>query len=333
MIPQPLSRRQFLAASGSAGALLAAGCQASRPASLSSTNTTEPPAALREQIIDIHQHTGYAGRTDEQLLLHQRNMGVTQTILLPSGHPVERPSTHMGKSNGLAAKCLPNETVYKIAQEFPNEYFFFANEVPDVPNARAEIEKYLKLGARGIGEEKFNIDVESPAFDVVAGLARDYDVPLLMHIQYGMYNHGFDRFWRVLEKYHDVRFIGHAQTMWANIDRLARQEVLYPKNAVTSGGLTDQYLRDYPNFYADISAGSGLGALLRDEEHSRGFLLRHQDKIMYGSDCDDRLGKIPLCQGVLTIGAIKRLAPSPQIARKILHDNAAKMFKIPALTA
>jgi predicted TIM-barrel fold metal-dependent hydrolase len=324
MIPKDPSRRQFLATTA---ALLAAGCKSQQPRPTQDSRLSTRDSS--ENIIDIHQHTNYSGRTDEQLLLHQRNMGVTQTVLLPAGHPVERPSTHMGKSNGLAAKCGSNETCYQIAQEHPGEYFFFANEVPDVENTRAEIEKYLKLGALGIGEEKFNIDVESPAFDTVASLARDYDVPLLMHIQYQMYNHGFDRFWRVLEKYPKTRFIGHAQTMWANIDRLARQEVLYPKTHVQAGGLTDHYLRDYPNFYADISAGSGLGALLRDEEHARAFLLTHQDKIMYGSDCNDPLGKIPLCQGVLTIAAIKRLSPSKQIARKILHDNAARVLRIP----
>jgi predicted TIM-barrel fold metal-dependent hydrolase len=323
MIAKDPSRRQFLAATA---ALLAAGCNhdhAPLPA-----RDSAPSAQDAGGIIDIHQHTHYSDRTDEELFRHQKNMGVTQTVLLPSGHPVERPSTHMGKSNGLAAKCFANESCYQIVQEHPGEYFFFANEVPDVENARAEIEKYLKLGALGIGEEKFNIDVESPAFDVVAGLARDYDVPLLCHIQYGMYNHGFDRFWRVLEKYPKTRFIGHAQTMWANIDKLAEQKVLYPKTPVKAGGLTDQYLRDYENFYADISAGSGLGALLRDEEHARAFLLTHQDKIMYGSDCNDKLGKPPLCQGVLTIAAIKRLAPSKQIARKILHDNAARVLGI-----
>jgi predicted TIM-barrel fold metal-dependent hydrolase len=325
MIPKDPSRRQFLAST--TAALLAAGCQSHHhPApALDPALTTHDSD---EAIIDIHQHTNYSGRTDEQLVRHQRNMGVTQTVLLPAGHPVERPSTHMGKSNGLAAKCFPIESCYQIAQDHPGEYFFFANEVPDVENARAEIEKYLKLGALGIGEEKFNIDVESPAFDTVAGLARDYDVPLLMHIQYGMYNHGFDRFWRVLEKYPKTRFIGHAQTMWANIDKLANQKVLYPTTHVQAGGLTDQYLRDYPNFYADISAGSGLQSLTRDHDHARAFLLNHQDKIMYGSDCNDHTGKIPACQGALTIAAIKQLAPSKEIARKILYENAVGVLRI-----
>ena len=38
-----------------------------------------------EPVIDIHQHTNYSGRTDEELVAHQRRMGVTKTVLLPAG--------------------------------------------------------------------------------------------------------------------------------------------------------------------------------------------------------------------------------------------------------
>ncbi len=307
-----------------------AGCQ---EANHSHRNAGRPSGATpdtalddTDEIIDIHQHTNYSGRSDEQLLAHQKNMGVGYSILLPAGHPVERPATHMGKSNGLAAQCGPNETCYRIAREHPDHFGFFANEVPDAESATAEIEKYLKLGAMGIGEMKFNVDVESPAMERIYSLAQEYAVPVLQHFQYGMYNHGFDRFWRILARFPKVNFIGHAQTMWANIDSAADPKVLYPKTKVISGGLTDRYLRDYPNFYADISAGSGLGALLRDEEFARGFLLVHQDKIMFGSDCNDRIGKAPVCQGALTIVAIKRLALSLEIREKIFWGNAGKLF-------
>ena len=84
------------------------------------------PGADADSIIDIHQHTNYSGRTDEQLLFHQSRMGVTQTILLPAGSVVNRPSTHDGKTNGLAAQCGGNETVAKIVREHPGEYFNFA---------------------------------------------------------------------------------------------------------------------------------------------------------------------------------------------------------------
>src|SRR5579862_8161848 len=77
--------------------LLAADTPPSEPATLPSTEPADP-------IIDIHQHTNYSGRTDEHLLHHQRAMGATKTILLPAGSEVNRPSTHDGKTNGLAAK-------------------------------------------------------------------------------------------------------------------------------------------------------------------------------------------------------------------------------------
>src|SRR5579864_9112972 len=86
-----LNRRQMM---GVVAATLAAPAFAQNPA-------TQPA----EPIIDIHQHTNYSGRTDEQLLRHQKAMGVTQTLLMPAGAPVKRPSTHNGKSNGLAAQC------------------------------------------------------------------------------------------------------------------------------------------------------------------------------------------------------------------------------------
>jgi uncharacterized protein len=35
-------------------------------------------AQADEPVIDIHQHTNYSGRTDEQLYGHQRNCGVTK---------------------------------------------------------------------------------------------------------------------------------------------------------------------------------------------------------------------------------------------------------------
>jgi predicted TIM-barrel fold metal-dependent hydrolase len=256
-------------------------------------------------------------------------MGIAMSVLLPAGHPVEVASTHMGKSNGLAAKCFPVESCYELVRAHPDRFTFFANEVPDQPNARAEIEKWLKMGARGIGEQKFAVDVESKEMEAIYALAADYGVPVLMHFQHQMYNIGYDRFWRVLEKWPKTNFIGHAQTFWANIDAgHADQAVLYPKTKVTPGGITDRYLSNYPNFYADMSAGSGLGALLRDEERAREFLRRHQDKCMYGSDCADIAGKLPTCQGAQTIVAIKRLTPDPAIRRKLFYANAARLLRL-----
>jgi predicted TIM-barrel fold metal-dependent hydrolase len=132
----------------------------------------------------------------------------------------------------------------------------------------------------------------------------------------------------MLEKYPNVNFIGHAQTWWANIDKGHQdQSVLYPKSKVIPGGLTDRYLSDYANMYGDLSAGSGLNALLRDEDHAREFLKRHQDKLLYGSDCADAEGTGEKCDGAKIIGAVRRLADR-RTARKLLYRNARKLLHI-----
>jgi predicted TIM-barrel fold metal-dependent hydrolase len=133
----------------------------------------------------------------------------------------------------------------------------------------------------------------------------------------------------MLEKYPKVNFLGHAQTWWANIDKNnPDQSVMYPKGPVTRGGTTDRYLSDYPNMYGDLSAGSGLNALTRDEDFTRDFLTRHQDKLVYGSDCSDGEGSGPNCQGAQTIATIRRLSASKTIERKLLYGNAKKLFRL-----
>ncbi len=293
-----MKRREFLTAAGAAvaGSLL-------------------PPPA--EKIIDIHQHTHYWGRNDDDLVRHQRMLGVTKTVLLPAG-----------SRYGLEADCYGNDSVVAVAKRYPKEFVFFANEDPSLPEAIPTIEKYLKAGAIGIGEQKFFVDCDSDYVTRLASLAAEYRVPILLHFQHGKYNQNFAQFHRVLEKFPRVNFIGHAQTMWGNIDRKHEQTVLYPKGKVTAGGLTDRWLSDYANFFADLSAGSGANAFARDEEHAVGFLLRHQEKLMFGSDCQDVDGTDDRCVGVKQLAMLRRLVVDGRVRQKILYDNAHRLLKI-----
>lgn len=329
------SRRDFIKRNTLAGAALASGAFTvgmTSPSLFADSQTAEVSHAavpLAEPIIDIHQHTTFHGRTDEQLVTHQRTMGITTSILLPAGRPVATAATHQGSTNGLEAKVSGNEAGYQLAQQYPGEFLFGANEVPGLPDAIQEIEKYLKLGAKVIAESKFGVEGDAPEMQKIYQLAQEYDVPVLMHWQHGKFNFGFERFHKMLEKYPRVNFIGHAQTWWANIDKNHQdQSVLYPKGKVTPGGITDQLLSDYPNMYGDLSAGSGLNALTRDEDFTRAFFERHQDKLMYGSDCADAVGHGEECQGAQTIAVVRELSASKAIERKLLYDNAKKLFKL-----
>jgi uncharacterized protein len=297
-----LSRRQFLATT--LGAALAGS-----PAK--SQETTADP------IIDIHQHTDYSGRSHDELIAHQRKLGVTHTILLPAG-----------RFFGLDAQCGGNESVEALAKKMPKEFSYFANEVPYLSEARDEITRYLKQGGIGIGEQKFTVESDSRAVQILAEIAQEFAVPVLLHFQFGRYNTSYARFGKILEKYPKVNFIGHAQTFWANIDAKCDQLTLYPKGPVTAGGLTDRYLAEHPNFFADLSAGSALNALRRDEAHAREFLARHTGKLLYGSDCDDRIGEGEKCSGAQMLATLRAWAPSKAVERKILFENARDLLKL-----
>lgn len=289
------------------------------------------PDTDSEPIIDIHVHLNHGGRTGPELLAHQRAMGVTTSILLPAGREVNTASTHYGESNGLGGNplMLGNEDCYNYAQQHPEEFHFGVNEVPDLPDTIQELEKYLKLGAKIIGESKFAVECDSPEMQRIYELAQSYEVPVLMHWQHERYNYGFERFYKMLEKYPKVNFIGHAQTFWANIDKDHHdQSVMYPRTKVTPGGITDRLLSDYPNMFGDLSAGSGLNSLTRDEDHAREFLDRHQNKLMYGSDDTDSVGSVPDCRGAEAIATIRRLSPTREIERKVLYENAKKLLRL-----
>jgi hypothetical protein len=106
------------------------------------------------------------------------------------------------------------------------------------------------------------------------------------------------------------------------------QSILWPKGHVTAGGITDRYLSDYPNMYGDVSDGSCLNALTRDDDFIRGFFERHQDKLLYGSDCADTVGNGKACDGSQIIVQIRKLSSSKVIERKLLYENAKKMYHL-----
>jgi len=79
------------------------------------------------------QHTVYGTRDGEQLVVHQRAMGVTRTVVLPVG---TRP--------GLKPGAGVNQSAVDLARKCRREFVFFANAVPDDPNTQREIEKFSK---------------------------------------------------------------------------------------------------------------------------------------------------------------------------------------------
>ena len=155
-----------------------------------------------------------------------------------------------------------------------------------------------------------------------------------------MFSTGFSRLPALLKAHPNTNFIGHADWFWANIGADVPGDVPYPTGKVKPGGLTDRMLADHPNLYGDLSANSGRNALARDPEFTARFLARHQDKLMFGSDCSCKDGhgtgqasKEPLIRGKCvareTLSALKELAP-PDVFRKIAWSNGARLLGLKA---
>jgi predicted TIM-barrel fold metal-dependent hydrolase len=67
---------------------------------------------------------------------------------------------------------------------------------------------------------------------------------------------------------------------------------------------------------------------LRDPEFAKDFVTRHQDKLMFGSDCPCTAGGMPTCWSGIKLVALNFLQLSAEVQQKIYLTNAAKFFKL-----
>ena len=166
---------------------------------------------------------------------------------------------------------------------------------------------------------------------------RAMNVPILIHFQEvsqpgspGTFNTGLKQFDAMLKAYPKTIFIGHADAFWANVSADYAEDTSYPKGPIKPGGATDRFLGDYPNLYADMSANSGNNFLNRDPEFAGRFLERHQNKLMFGSDCpcpDGKGGTTGRCIARATLTQLKKLA-TPDVFRKIVWENGTRLLKM-----
>ncbi|MEO8099875.1 MAG: amidohydrolase family protein [Acidobacteriota bacterium] len=207
------------------------------------------------------------------------------------------------------------------------------------------LRKAVMAGSLGFGEMKSRVAADGPEMRRVYALAGELGVPVLIHFQeisqqlsVGTYNTGLDRLPALLKEFPKTLFIGHADNFWANISTEVPTDTAYPTGTVRRGGLSDRMLTDYSNLWADLAATSGRNALARDPEFAADFLKRHQDKVMFGSDCPCADGRgtgqtnpLPLIAGKCvareTLGALKGLC-TPEVFRKVTWGNATRLLKL-----
>jgi predicted TIM-barrel fold metal-dependent hydrolase len=129
---------------------------------------------------------------------------------------------------------------------------------------------------------------------------------------------------KVLKEHPDTTFIGHGPGWWASISGDVKPADLggYPKGKVAPGGAMDRLMEAHPNLYADLSAGSGAGAISRDEEFGRQFLIRRADRVMFGTDYLSPGQKVP------QFALFEKLKLPAEVEARIFRDNAHRVLAL-----
>jgi predicted TIM-barrel fold metal-dependent hydrolase len=248
----------------------------------------------------------------------------------------------------LLTRSAALEQVKAVQAAAPGRFIWFSSYDVTQPDAEKVLTQAVKNGAQGFGEMKFHVAADGPELRRIYAVAADLQVPILIHFQEvdhtpneGAWSTGFAKtFDSVLKAYPKTTFIGHADAFWANVSADYHNEAVYPGGRVKRGGVTDKWLGDYANLFADMSAVSGNNAMARDPEFTADFLKRHQDKLLFGSDCSCRDGHgagynnpaapqmAGKCVARETLSVVKR-STSPAIFQKIVWDNAHKLLRVP----
>jgi predicted TIM-barrel fold metal-dependent hydrolase len=256
-----------------------------------------------------------------------------------------------GISNAmLLARFNSAEDIHAINQQYPGRILgWFATADITKPDAEQLLTAAVKSGALGLGELKFHVEAAGPELRRMYSLAADLQIPVLMHFQEvphtpteGVFATGFKQFEAILKQYPKTTFVGHADAFWANISADYANQDAYPSGKIKPGGITDKLLSDYANLYGDLSANSGNNALSRDPEFTPGFLKRHMNKLIFGSDCSCTDGKgagtaqvgnpaasrlAGKCVARETLTLLKNTVP-PADFRRLTWENALRVYKL-----
>jgi predicted TIM-barrel fold metal-dependent hydrolase len=189
------------------------------------------------------------------------------------------------------------------------------------------LRRYVDAGAKGFGEHKPGVPIDDPRNMALYAACEELQLPLLFHLD-NLRNTdapGLPGLAKALAAHPGCNFIGHGPGWWASISGgvTARDLGGYPKGPVAPGGAMDALMEKFPNLYADLSAGSGAGAISRDLDFGREFLVRRQDRVMFGTDF------LSPGQGVPQFELFEKTLKLPsEVAAKIERENARKLLKL-----
>lgn len=308
-----LTRRTFLAGATAATAMTALG-------------RAEDKTFPAGRYVDMHTHLGQTWNstevlTAEVLLRWMDAHSIAQAVVLPLINP--EASSFPLTSDFVLAETRPyRDRLIPFCSIDPRTSYRGGHKA-----LVAMLQTYIDAGAKGFGESKPGIPFDDPRNMALFAACGEAGLPVLFHLdnQRNTDTPGLPGLEKVLQQNPRTNFVGHGPGWWASISGDATQADLggYPRGETTPGGAIDRLMEKYPNIYGELSAGSGANSISRDLEFGQQFLVRRQDRIMFGTDFlapGQPVPQFELFEKTLTLPA--------DVEEKILRGNARKLLKL-----
>jgi predicted TIM-barrel fold metal-dependent hydrolase len=259
-------------------------------------------------IIDTHQHVFWHGRNDADLVADMDAHGIGQAWLLSwEIAPLEDERSYHGVLNPLHVRPdgthagIPLADLLLTRDRYPERFVVGYCPHPLLPEAPRLFEAACHVHrVRVCGEWKFRLLFDDPRCLELYRKAGQLGCPVVLHLdvpylpdvatgrpvyQRSWYGGTVANLERALESCPETIFIGHAPGFWREISGDADADPkAYPAGPIREGGRLHGLFEKHANLYADLSAGSALGALKRDPAHARAFLCRFAERLLFGRD-------------------------------------------------
>ncbi len=298
----------------------------------------------RVKKIDIHAHaTAFAEYypqniqkfvSPEEVIRFYDELNIEKGVLLP-----------LTSSEGMITP-ISSESCRYISDKYPDRFYWFCNVDPRSRSNTPEsdlsslIKEYKKMGAKGVGEITAMLYADDPKMENLFRSCAQNDMPVIIHLApdfsggYGIVDDlGLPRITKMLKKYPDLKIIGHSMLFWSEIDINNNDEIRngYPEGKVTEGRLS-KMLRECPNLYCDLSAGSGANAMLRDKDFALQFIEEFSDRIMFGIDLTAYPENIENMSQFKLVSFLDESVGKGLLSEenycKILRENAIRILKL-----
>jgi predicted TIM-barrel fold metal-dependent hydrolase len=274
-------------------------------------------------MIDFHAHFGNLARERypqvpplpvHQLVDRMDREGIDIAVLLP----LESPEGSWG--------YLLTEEVVLARNTYPERFIAFLCVDPRYPLAEPFIDHFVQRhGCRGFGEHVNGLAFDDPLNVALYRKCDQYGLPLVFEIDKTRYCHDdvdLPRLERCLKAFPNIKWCGHGPGFWAAISGDDDGLPGYPSGPVTPGGALDRLLERYDNLYLDLSARSGYNALTRDPVFTQGFVSRHWQRMLLGTDIVHANDRLPI------LGWLRMLDVPAEIRQAIGKANACRVLGI-----